>query len=81
MKNQRLINMQIKQNLLLLMIGVLAVITINAQNEEPIRVETNLVTVNVALTDKQGKPVKGLRQDQFEIYDNKMKQQISHFSA
>ena len=80
MKNQNLINMQIKQNLLLLLIGVLSVMTINAQ-DEPIRVETDLVTVNVALTDKQGKPVKGLRQEQFEVFDNKLKQQISHFSA
>ncbi len=80
MKNQRLINMQIKQNLLLLLMVVLSVVPINAQ-DKPILVETNLVTVNVALTDKQGKSVKGLRQEQFEVFDNKLKQQISHFSA
>ncbi len=72
--------MQTKQKLLLILIGVLFVVTVNAQ-DEPIRVETDLVTVNVALTDKQGKPVKGLRQEQFEVFDNKTKQQISHFSA
>ena len=66
---------------MLLLIGVLSVTAINAQDEEQIRVETNLVTVNVAIRDQQGKPVKGLRQEQFEIFDNKTKQQISHFSA
>lgn len=72
--------MQIKQKLLSLLIGTLSVIAISAQ-DEPIRVETNLVTVNVAITDKQGKPYKGLKQEQFEIFDDKTKQQISHFSA
>ena len=61
-------------------ITLFAIISANAQNET-IRVETDLVTVNVAVTDKQGKPVKNLRQEQFEIFDNKTKQQIAYFSA
>ena len=72
--------MKIKQKLLLLMIGALSVVTLRAQ-EEPIRVGTDLVTVNVAVTDSKGDLVKGLKQEQFEIFDNKTKQQISHFSA
>lgn len=58
----------------------LFVIAASAQ-DETIRVETNLVTVNVSITDEQGKFVKGLKQEQFEIFDNKTKQQISYFSA
>lgn len=54
--------------------------SITAQDEKPIRVETDLVTVNVAVTDKRGDFVKNLRQEQFEIFDNKTKQQIAHFS-
>jgi Ca-activated chloride channel homolog len=61
-------------------ITLFAIISAHAQ-DETIRVETNLVTINVAVTDKQGKFVKGLRQDQFEIFDNKTKQQIEHFSS
>jgi len=61
-------------------ITLFAIISANAQ-DETIRVETDLVTVNVAVTDKQGKPVKNLRQEQFEIFDNKTKQQIAYFSA
>ena len=41
-------------------ITLFAIISANAQ-DETIRVETDLVTVNVAVTDKQGKPVKNLR--------------------
>ncbi len=72
--------MQIKQKLLLLLVGALSVSAVTAQ-DETIRVETDLVTVNVALADEQGKAVKGLRREQFEIFDNQTKQQISYFST
>ncbi len=62
------------------MIGVLSAVALRAQ-EEPIRVGTDLVTINIAVTDSKGKPVTGLKKEQFEIFDNKTKQQISHFSA
>jgi VWFA-related protein len=39
------------------------------------------VTLNVIVTDSKGRYVKGLSRDQFEIYDNKVKQQIAHFST
>lgn len=72
--------MLIKQTLMLILLGLLSAMTIQAQ-DEIIKVETNLVTVNVALRDKQGKFVTGLRPEQFEVFDNQSKQQISHFSA
>lgn len=49
--------------------------------EEPIVVSSNLVTVNVIVTDKNGKYVKGLNSDQFSIYDENARQKISHFSV
>lgn len=64
---------------LFLLVAFLAVST-PAQDEKPIRVETDLVMVNVAVTDKQGNFVKNLRREQFEIFDDGEKQQIAHFS-
>lgn len=49
--------------------------------DDPIRVETNLVTVNVAVTDKSGNYVKGLKREDFEVFDNRTKQPIDTFSA
>lgn len=72
--------MKIIQKSLLFLIGILCVAAIKAQ-DEPIRVDTNLVTVNVSVTDKNGKFVPGLKLEQFEILDNKTKQKIEHFSA
>lgn len=42
---------------------------------------TNLVTVNVIVTDNHGNYVKGLRREQFSVIDEKVKQHIAHFSA
>lgn len=52
-----------------------------AQDGDAIRVETNLVTVNVAVTDANGNFVKGLRREDFEIFDNRVKQAVESFSA
>lgn len=66
--------------LLLLMAAGLFTVPANAQDEKPVRVETELVNVNVSVTDKQGSPVKGLKKEHFEILDNGALQQIAHFS-
>ena len=52
-----------------------------AQQDDTIRVETNLVTVNVAVTDKSGNYIKGLKREDFEIWDNGAKQPLDNFSA
>lgn len=49
--------------------------------EEPVVIRTNLVTVNVIVTDKKGRYVKGLKSDQFSIYDENARQKIAHFSV
>lgn len=55
--------------------------TISFGQDDTIRVETNLVTVNAAVTDKSGNYVKGLKREDFEIWDNKTKQAIDNFSS
>ena len=55
--------------------------TTQAQQDDKVVVGTNLVTLNVIVTDSKGRYVKGLSRDQFDVYDNKVKQQIAHFST
>jgi Ca-activated chloride channel family protein len=50
-------------------------------NEDSIVVTSNLVTVNVIVTDRGGRYVRGLNADQFSIYDENIRQQIAHFSV
>lgn len=54
---------------------------IQAQDDDIIRVDIDLVTVNVAVRDSRGNYVKGLRPEQFEVFDNRTKQPIDLFSA
>ena len=54
-------------------------VSTNQQPDDRVVVGTNLVTVNVIVTDGKGHYVTGLSEDQFTIYDDKIKQQIAHF--
>ncbi len=51
-----------------------------AQDEEPITIETNLVSIGVVVKDKKGNFVKDLKQEQFEIFDNNVKTNVEFFS-
>lgn len=48
--------------------------------QDKIKLDTNLVNVIISVTDPYGRFVTGLTQDHFEIFDEKVKQQIRHFS-
>ena len=48
--------------------------------QSPLRVSSDLVRIDVEVTDKSGKPIKGLRADQFTITDDGKPQAISSFS-
>ena len=50
------------------------------QGRFTLRVNTRLVDVNVVALDKKGKPITDLKQGDFEIYDNGVKQEVSSFS-
>ena len=52
-----------------------------AGQTDPISVETDLVVMNVSVTDKNGQFVKGLTKDDFKIVDDGAAQPIDLFSA
>lgn len=53
-----------------------------AQDEdETIRVDSSLVVVNATITDAKGKPVLGLKQNQFQIFEDGKEQKIEIFAA
>jgi Ca-activated chloride channel family protein len=53
----------------------------SAQQEETIKVETELVNLNVVVKDRGGRSVSGLKKEDFEVYEDGVRQEISHFSA
>jgi len=67
------------RNLLILAILLITATNTLAQTDD-ISSETNLVVLNVSVTDKNGKFVNGLSKDNFQITDNGLKQEIELFS-
>ncbi len=50
-------------------------------DETVARIETELVQIDVVVVDKAGKLVRDLRREDFELYEDGKKQQVSHFAA
>ena len=44
------------------------------------RIEVSIVNVDTVVTDKQGRRVHGLRKEDFEIYENGVRQPITNFA-
>ena len=51
------------------------------EDDEVIRVETNLVTIPVAVLDRDGRFVSGLRQQDFQIFEDGVPQKIENFAS
>src|SRR5262245_46502937 len=52
-----------------------------AQREFVVKIDTELVNLNVVVTDKSGQRVRGLVKDDFEVFEDGARQEISHFVA
>src|SRR5437016_14176033 len=50
------------------------------ENDEVVRITTNLVQVDAVVTDKNGKLVTDLKPEEVEIFEDGHKQKITHFS-
>ncbi len=48
--------------------------------EDVIRVETDLVTIPVRVTDKRGRPLADLKMEEFKIIENGVEKEIAYFS-
>ena len=63
-------------------LGLLAIATfVFAQNDAVFRATTQLVRIDVAAEDKDGKPILGLTKDDFELFVNGKRQEIATFSG
>ncbi|MBV9210937.1 MAG: VWA domain-containing protein, partial [Acidobacteria bacterium] len=50
------------------------------KDEDVVRITTNLIQVDAVVVDKDGRQVKDLRPDEFEVYEDGHLQQITNFS-
>lgn len=49
--------------------------------DEPINVDSSIVVINATITDRDGRPVKGLVQSQFKVFEDGKEQAIDFFQA
>ncbi|HEX9137378.1 MAG TPA: VWA domain-containing protein, partial [Nitrospirota bacterium] len=52
---------------------------VSLSSQNVIKVEVPIVTVDVVVTDKKGKPVKALNKEDFKLYEDGKLQQVSNF--
>ncbi len=51
------------------------------QNEDPLRVDSSIVRVNVGVVDQRGRPITNLSKPSFSVYEDGQKQDISRFET
>jgi Ca-activated chloride channel family protein len=51
------------------------------EDDEEIKIETNLITIPVSVLDRDGRFISGLQQKDFQIFENGVKQQIDYFAS
>lgn len=61
------------------LLAVLLFQTAFAQDDEPIRIETGIVRLNVGVVNSQGQPITNLSQEDFNVFEDGVKQNIIRF--
>lgn len=54
-------------------------IHISAQDDDPIKIDTSIVRLNVGVVNTKGQPITNLSKDDFAVYEDGVKQPISRF--
>ena len=63
----------------LLSIAISAQVPTPTPKDDVVKISTNLIQLDVSVTDAKGKPITDIRRDEIEIYENGKKQDISGF--
>lgn len=51
------------------------------EDSDVIKIDTELVLIPAQITDKKGKPILGIKQSEFKIFENDVEQEIAYFSG
>lgn len=66
---------------LLILLLVFGFLSVKAQDDDPIRVDSAIVRLNVGVVDQRGRPITSLDKNSFSLYEDGVKQEISSFVA
>jgi Ca-activated chloride channel homolog len=63
----------------LILLLLFSFLTVSAQEDDPIKIDSSVVRLNVGVVDRQGKPVINLAKANFTLLENGVKQEILRF--
>lgn len=73
--------MQYFRNFIFFCISLLSVSNLIAQDDDPIKVDSAIVRVNVGVVDQRGRPITNLEKANFSVFEDGVKQDISRFET
>jgi Ca-activated chloride channel homolog len=65
--------------LVLVSLAMVFASSVSAQDDEPIKVTSSIVRLNVGVVDQKGRPILDLNRSNFEVYEDGIKQEITRF--
>lgn len=71
--------MRLRQVISFLALILVAAFPLTAQDDDPIRVDTSIVRLNVGVVDQKGRPITNLDKSNFELFEDGVKQEITRF--
>jgi VWFA-related protein len=71
--------MRLRLFLFLLALGIAFTGRLAAQVDDPVNVDSAIVRVNIGVVDQRGRPITSLDRPQFSVFEDGVKQEISHF--
>jgi Ca-activated chloride channel family protein len=73
--------MQPYRIVLLLFISFLTASSLLAQVDDPIKIDSSIVRLNVGVVDQRGRPITTLNRSSFSVYEDGVKQELSRFET
>ena len=74
-------NLVLTSHFLFLILSCFLVLVSAQDNDDIINVESSIVVLNATVTDAKGKPVTGLKQNQFRVLEDEQEQKVDFFEA
>lgn len=71
--------MQFIKAFLLVLLLICGFLSVSAQDDEVIKVDSSLVHLNVGVADAKGRPITNLSKENFTVYEDGVKQNITRF--
>ncbi len=71
--------MRFQKAITLILFLISGFLTVSAQDDEVIKVDSSIVRLNIGVVDGRGRPITSLNKENFTVYENGVKQDISRF--